>query len=203
MKISVTILAAGRSQRMGDLNKLLLLIDDKPMIYSVCKMVLDAKINQVVLVTGYQNNEVEKSIPKGIDTIVYNKNWESGMMSSIYAGMSKLEKDIDGNMIVLGDMPLISTMTINKIIIEFNNHNGNQIVYPTYENKQANPVVFPRKYFPEILNLKGDRGCKKLLKKYPGDAVGIPINTDDVVIDCDTRDDYFMVEKKLLNNVQT
>jgi len=203
MKISVTILAAGGSQRMGDLNKLLLLIDDKPMIYSVCKMVLDAKINQVVLVTGYQNNEVEKSIPKGIDTIVYNKNWESGMMSSIYAGMSKLEKDIDGNMIVLGDMPLISTMTINKIIIEFNNHNGNQIVYPTYENKQANPVVFPRKYFPEILNLKGDRGCKKLLKKYPGDAVGIPINTDDVVIDCDTRDDYFMVEKKLLNNVQT
>jgi len=203
MKISVTILAAGGSQRMGDLNKLLLLIDDKPMIYSVCKMVLDAKINQVVLVTGYQNNEVENSIPKGIDTIVYNKNWESGMMSSIYAGMSKLEKDIDGNMIVLGDMPLISTMTINKIIIEFNNHNGNQIVYPTYENKQANPVVFPRKYFPEILNLKGDRGCKKLLKKYPGDAVGIPINTDDVVIDCDTRDDYFMVEKKLLNNVQT
>ena len=59
------------------------------------------------------------------------------------------------------------------------------------------------KYFAEILNSKGDKGCKKVLKKYPGDAVGIPINSDEVIIDCDTRDDYFLVENKLLNNVQT
>ena len=203
MKIAVTILAAGGSTRMGDLNKLLLLIDGKPMIYSVCRMVLDAKVNQIILVTGYQNNKVEKAIPKEINKIVYNRNWESGMMSSIYAGMSKLEKDVDGNMIVLGDMPLISTITIKKIIGEFNKHNGNHIVYPIYENRQANPVIFPRKYFSEILNSKGDRGCKKVLKKYPGDAVGIPVNSDEVIIDCDTRDDYFLVENKLLNNVQT
>ena len=62
MKIAVTILAAGGSTRMGDLNKLLLLIDDKPIIYSVCRMVLDARVNQIILVTGYQNNEVEKSV---------------------------------------------------------------------------------------------------------------------------------------------
>ena len=203
MKIAVTILAAGGSTRMGDHNKLLLLINDKPMIYSVCRMVLDAKVNQIILVTGYQNNEVEKSIPKGINKIVYNRNWESGMMNSIHAGMSKLEKDVDGNMIVLGDMPLINTMTINKIIRKFTKHNGNHIVYPIYGDKQANPVIFPRKYFPEILNSKGDRGCKKVLKKYSGDSIGIYIDSDEVIIDCDTRDDYFLIEKKLINNVQT
>ena len=203
MKIAVTILAAGGSTRMGDFNKLLLLIDNKPIIYSVCRMVLDARVNQIILVTGYQNNEVEKSIPKGINKIVYNRDWESGMMSSIYAGMSKLEKDVDGNMIVLGDMPLISTMTINKIIGEFNKHDGNHIVYPIYGDRQANPVIFPRKYFPEILNSKGDKGCKKVLKKYPGDSVGIHINSDEVIIDCDTKDDYFLIEKKFTNNVQT
>ena len=203
MKIAVTILAAGGSTRMGEFNKLLLLIDDKPMIYSVCRMVLDAKVNQIILVTGYQNKEVEKSIPKGINKIVYNRNWESGMMSSIYAGMSKLEKDVDGNMIVLGDMPLISTMTINKIIGEFNKHDGKRIVYPIYGDRQANPVIFPRKYFTEILNSKGDKGCKIVLKKYPGDSVGIHINSDEVIIDCDTRDDYFLIEKKLINHVQT
>ena len=203
MKIAVTILAAGGSKRMGEFNKLLLLIDDRPMIYSVCKMVLDAKVNQIILVTGYQNKKVEKSIPKGIYTIVNNVEWENGMMSSIYAGMSRLDKDVEGNMIVLGDMPLISTRTINKIIEEFKKNNGNHIVYPVYNSRQANPVIFPRKYFPEILSSKGDKGCKKVLKKYPGDALGIPINTDEVIIDCDTRDDYFLVEKKLLNNVQT
>ena len=203
MKIAVTILAAGGSTRMGDHNKLLLLIDGKPMIYSVCRMVLDAKVNQIILVTGYQNNEVEQSIPKGINKIVCNRNWESGMMSSIHAGMSRLEKDVDGNMIVLGDMPLISTMTINKIIRKFSKYNGNHIVYPIYDDKQANPVIFPRKYFPEILNSKGDRGCKKVLKKYPRDSIGIDIDSDEVIIDCDTRDDYFLIEKKLINNVQT
>ena len=203
MKIAVTILAAGGSTRMAELNKLLLLIDGKPMIYSVCKMVLDAKVNQIILVTGYQNKKVEKSIPKGIYTIVNNVEWENGMMSSIYAGMSRLDKDVEGNMIVLGDMPLISTRTINKIIEEFKKHNGNHIVYPVYNSRQANPVIFPRKYFSEILSSKGDKGCKRVLKKYPGDAVGIPINTDEVIIDCDTRDDYFLVENKLLNNVQT
>jgi len=150
------------------------------------------------------NNEIGLSrIPKGINKIVYNRDWESGMMSSIYAGMSKLEKDVDGNMIVLGDMPLINTMTINKIIGEFNKHDGNHIVYPIYGDRQANPVIFPRKYFPEILNSKGDKGCKKVLKKYPGDSVGIHINSDEVIIDCDTKDDYFLIEKKFINNVQT
>tara|TARA_B100000886_G_scaffold53693_1_gene32995 strand:+ start:34 stop:645 length:612 start_codon:yes stop_codon:yes gene_type:complete len=203
VKISVIILAAGGSKRMGEPNKLLLLIDGKPMIHSVCKMVLGARVNQVVLVTGYQSNKIEKSIPEGINTIVHNRKWESGMMSSICAGMSRLDKDVEGNMIVLGDMPLISTITINRIIKEFNKHSGKHIIYPEYNNRQANPVIFPRKYFPEILKSKGDNGCKKVLKKYPGNAVGIPINTDEVIIDCDTRDDYLLIEKKLLNNVKT
>ena len=98
MKISVIILAAGGSKRMGELNKLLLLIDGKPMIHSVCKMVLGARVNQIVLVTGYQSNKIEKSIPEGINTIVHNRKWESGMMSSICAGMSRLDKDVEGNM---------------------------------------------------------------------------------------------------------
>ena len=201
MKIAVTILAAGGSKRMGNLNKLLLLLNDRSIIYRVCKMVLDAEVDQIILVTGHQNKEVEKSIPEGINTIVYNKNWEKGMMTSIYAGMCGMDNDVDGNMIILGDMPLISTVTINKIIQEFNKYNGNHIVYPIYDNKQANPVIFPKKYFPEILSSKGDKGCKKVLKKYPRDALGIQINSDEVIIDCDTRDDYFSVEKKLLNNV--
>ena len=44
---------------------------------------------------------------------------------------------------------------------------------------------------------------QKVLKKYPGDSIGVHIKSDEVIIDCDTRDDYLLVEKKLLNNVQT
>ncbi len=202
MKISSTILAAGSSKRMGYLNKLLLLVDNKPIIYSVCKTVLKTKIDQIILVTGYQNLEIEKVIPKEISNIIYNKNWSEGMMSSIYAGMSNLDDDIDGNLIILGDMPLVTVDTLNLLIDEFKTCNGNHIVYPIYKARQANPVIFPKKYFSEILGSRGDKGCKKVLKKYPGDAIGVNINSDEVIIDCDTRDDYLLVEKKLLNDVQ-
>jgi len=203
MKLSATILAAGSSKRMGDLNKLLLLVDNKPIIYSVCKTVMATNIDQIILITGHQNIQIEKAIPNEISNVVYNQNWEHGIMSSIYAGMSKLDKDIDGNMIVLGDMPLITVDTINLLIDEFYKCNGNHIVYPIYNARQANPVIFPKKYFSEILTSQGDKGCKKVLKKYPGDAVGVRIDSDEVIVDCDTRDDYLLVEKKILNNVQT
>ena len=203
MKLSATILAAGASKRMGDLNKLLLQIDNKPIIYSVCKTALGSKLDQIILVTGYENLKIEKTVPRGIDNIAYNKNWRQGMMSSIYAGLSNLDDDVDGNMIILGDMPLITEHTINLLIDEFKISNGDRIVYPIYEARQANPVIFPKKYFAEILDSEGDKGCKKVLKKYPGDAVGVHINSDEVIVDCDTRDDYLLVEKKLLNNVQT
>ena len=58
MRIGVTILAAGSSKRMGNQNKLLLLVNNKPILYILCKSVLKADINQVVLVTGYQKNKI-------------------------------------------------------------------------------------------------------------------------------------------------
>ena len=203
MKISATILAAGASSRMGDVNKLLLLINKIPVIKIVCETIIKVKLDQVVLVTGYQSNEIKKVVPDKINEIIYNKNWKEGMMSSIYAGMSRLNNNIDGNLIVLGDMPLISVQTINILINTFKKNEGRNIVYPQYNSKQANPVIFPRKYFSEILISNGDRGCKKVLKKYPEDAIGININSDEVILDCDTRDDYLLVQKRKLNNVQT
>ena len=63
---------------------------------------------------------------------------------------------------------------------------------------QANPVIFPKKYFQEILSTSGDRGCKKVLKQYPDDAVGVSIDLPEVVFDCDNEDDYF----RLLEEIQ-
>ena len=191
MKISATILAAGQSLRMDNDNKLLLPIEGVAIIQLVCKTVLSANINPVIVVTGYENEIVSQAIPKEVDNIVYNSDWNSGMSSSIYKGISSLPENVDGNMIVLGDMPMISTDTLQLLIDQFIKQKGRLIIYPIYEDRQANPVIFPKKYFSEILSSTGDRGCKKVLKQYPEDAIGIPIQSQEVVLDCDTKDDYF------------
>ena len=191
MKISATILAAGQSLRMDNDNKLLLPIEGVAIIQHVCKTVLSANINPVIVVTGYENEIVSHAIPKEVDNIVYNSDWNSGMSSSIYKGISSLPENVDGNMIVLGDMPMISTDTLQLLIDQFIKQKGRLIIYPIYEDRQANPVIFPKKYFSEILSLTGDRGCKKILKQYAENVIGIPIQSQEVVLDCDTKDDYF------------
>ena len=72
MKISATILAAGRSSRMGEKNKLLLPVNGLPMIHLVCETVISAELNPVIVVTGFDHENVDRVIPKRIDKIVFN-----------------------------------------------------------------------------------------------------------------------------------
>ncbi len=197
MKISATILAAGQSSRMEDDNKLLLPINEAPMISHVCKTVLAAGLDPVVVVTGFESDLVTQAIPTVINEIIYNSYWRSGMASSIYEGLSALPQNVAGNMIVLGDMPMLSKNTLDLLIDEFIVQQGDHIIYPIYEERQANPVIFPKKYFQEILSTTGDHGCKKVLKQYPDNAVGVLIGLPEVVFDCDNEDDYFRLLEEM------
>ena len=196
MIISATILAAGGSSRMDDENKLLLPFQGSLVINQVCNTILNSGLKPVIVVTGFEHKKIKKALPKSIDQIIHNPEWEDGMAGSIYAGMSILPDTVDGNMIVLGDMPLLTTHTLNRLIEQFCVHEGKQIIYPVYSGQQANPVIFPRKYFNEILSSSGDKGCKKVLIQYPDDAVEVLVDSDEVILDCDTKDDYFrMIEQ--------
>ena len=193
MIISATILAAGGSSRMEDENKLLLPFQESLVINQVCNTILNSGLKPVIVVTGFEHKKIEKALPKSIDQIIHNPEWEDGMAGSIYAGMSILPDTVDGNMIVLGDMPLLTTHTLKQLIEQFCVHEGKQIIYPVYSGQQANPVIFPRKYFNEILSSTGDKGCKKVLKQYPDDAVEVLVDSNEVILDCDTKDDYFRI----------
>ena len=196
MIISATILAAGGSSRMKDENKLLLPFQESLVINQVCNTILNSGLKPVIVVTGFEHKKIEKALPKSIDQIIHNPEWEDGMAGSIYAGMSILPDTVDGNMIVLGDMPLLTTHTLKQLIEQFCVHEGKQIIYPVYSGQQANPVIFPRKYFKEILSSTGDKGCKKVLKQYPDDAVEVLVDSNEVILDCDTKDDYFRIVSK-------
>ena len=200
MNISATILAAGSSQRMGD-NKLLLPFQDNTLINVVCKTIIDSYLKPVFVVTGFENKKVVESLPKSIDKIIYNEDWSRGMATSINKAISSLPNNIDGNMIVLGDMPLITVKTINKLHQVFLNNNGNKIIYADYLGKQANPVIFPRKFFDEILHLNGDKGCKKIIYKNRKSSIGVPIDSSEVIFDCDTKDDYSDLVSMKIDNV--
>ena len=201
MNISATILAAGSSERMEEANKLLLPYRSEALIKIVSKMLIDSLLDPIFIVTGYEHDKVVKLLPKSLDNIIYNKDWHKGMSRSIYKAISSLPANIDGNMIVLGDMPLIKVETINKLRSAFLNNNGEKIIYAEYFGKQANPVIFPKKYFKEMLLLKGDNGCKDIISQNRKNTLGVSVDSSEVIFDCDTKGDYSDLVSKISINV--
>ena len=87
-------------------------------------MLIDSLLDPIFIVTGYEHDKVVKLLPKSLDNIIYNKDWRKGMSRSIYKAISSLPRHIDGNMIVLGDMPLITVKTLNELKSVFLSNNG-------------------------------------------------------------------------------
>ena len=117
MNISATILAAGSSQRMHGNNKLLLPFKDKTLINAVCQTIIDSNLEPIFVVTGFENNKVAKALPKSIDKIIYNKDWQKGIAQSINKAIISLPKNIDLNNIIIAYEPVwsIGTGLIPKI----------------------------------------------------------------------------------------
>jgi molybdenum cofactor cytidylyltransferase len=201
LNISATILAAGSSERMEEANKLLLPYRSEALIKIVSKMLIDSLLDPIFIVTGYEHDKVVKLLPKSLDNIIYNKDWRKGISRSIYKAISSLPRHIDGNMIVLGDMPLITVKTLNELKSVFLSNNGEKIIYAEYFGKQANPVIFPKKYFKEMLLLKGDNGCKDIISQNRKNTLGVSVDSSEVIFDCDTKGDYSDLVSKISTNV--
>ena len=181
---------------MGNTNKLLLLYKGKSLINITCDTLINSKLEPILVITGFDHKKITNSLPKAIDSVIYNDNWSEGISTSINLAISSLPDIIDGNMIVLADMPLIKVKTINKLREAFVKHNGEKIIYADYLGRQANPVIFPKKYFNDISILKGDTGCKKIINQNKINSLGIAIDSSEVVFDCDTEEDYSNLIKK-------
>ena len=189
---------------MDNTNKLLLIIDGNPMVKRVCESVLATGFDPVVVVTGFEKDKVEAALNKLELQFTHNSHWAEGMATSIFSGLVALPDKTDGNLIVLGDMPFVSVETLEKLKNSFISHEGKHIIYPKHDDQQGNPVLFPQKYFDEIMSSTGDRGCKRVLRKYPDDAVPVPIDSNEVILDCDTNEDYLKLKYHYEElNVQT
>jgi len=198
MKIASILLAAGGSVRMGGKNKLLFTINGKTMIDAVCEIVETADFSPILVITGYDEQNVKLALNDRNVEFVHNHEWQLGMSSSIKKGILALPKDVFGCIIILGDMPLVSDTILIRLKKTFLEFQGKKIIYPIHNNCQANPVLFPRKYFKEILSISGDKGCKSILRDFPADSISVPVKSNGVIIDCDTKNDF----SKLLNKME-
>ncbi|MFB0515119.1 MAG: NTP transferase domain-containing protein [Candidatus Neomarinimicrobiota bacterium] len=198
MKIAAIVLAAGSSDRMSPGNKLLLPVQGKPIIIKSLDNVIQAGYAPVVVVLGCEMESVREVLVGRRVDVAANPDWEKGLSSSIKVGIRSLPENLAGALLMLADMPLVQVATLINLKKRFLAGDGTKIVFPTYGKRQGNPVLFPARLFPELLELEGERGAKSLLRKYAADAVPVPVQSDEVLMDCDTPEDY----RRILSRIE-
>jgi len=188
--LAAIVLAAGASERFGTDNKLVAPIGGKPLVRGVAEAVLAADVADVVVVTGCDAAQIEAALSGLSVRFVPNADWQTGMGASIAAGANALGEDIDGAFVVPGDMPFLSEALLRSLAAAFARHGSQAIVYPaTPDGAQRNPVLWPRRFFPQLKELSGPAGAKQILQSLKADSVAVPVADATVFADIDTRAD--------------
>jgi len=190
--ISAIVLAAGQSIRMGDDNKLVKKYKNRYLINHILNTLIKSKIEKIIVVLGFEKSRVRKIIIKNKKiNFVFNKNYKSGMSSSIKAGLKRISERSIGFLIVQADMPLISKKIINSLCYAIENNNK-EIVVPIYKRNIGNPIGFKSSMIKILNKTKGDSGAKKMIKRNKKKLSLIKVNSKSIFKDFNTQRDFLL-----------
>lgn len=194
--IAAVILAAGQSRRMGQ-NKLLLDLNGKPLLCHVIDQALALEFSEIVVVAGHQVDDIRAAIGDRPVRIVLAPDYADGMSASLKAGIDNLKPETDAAMILLGDMPQVSAPLLRRMIAAYNPVEGRTIVLPVHEGKRGNPVLWDRRFFPEMRQLAGDVGARHLIGEHAEQVAEIAVDDRAILRDIDTPEAYAKLQQDL------
>ena len=190
--ISAILLAAGQSKRMNGDNKLIKKYNKKYLINHIIDTLIKSRVDKIIVVLGFQSSKVRKiTIKNKKINFVYNKNYKSGMASSIKTGLKRVSKKNIGFLIVQADMPLISKNIINSICYAIKN-NKKEIIAPTYKGKIGNPVGFKISIIKKLNKIREDYGAKKMIQKNKIKLALIKVRSKSILKNFNTQKDFLI-----------
>jgi len=189
-RIAALILAAGRSTRMGDANKLTQEVGLKPMISHVTDATLSAHVDEIILITGHQQDQIIHALGGRPLTHVHNPDYADGLSTSIQTGIREAlacTPPVDAALILLGDMPFITADMINRLVDAYSPTDDRMIVVPKVNGKRGNPVLWDASFFSELQALTGDVGAKHLIAEHENLVAEVEFDNDAPLTDIDTQ----------------
>ena len=185
MSVAALILAAGRSTRMGS-NKLLEELHGKPLVRHVAEAALASKAQPVFVITGHESERVRAALD-GLDLrFIYNPDYADGLSTSLKAGVAAFPAEVTGVVVLLGDMPLVTSEAINAVIVAYEASPQSIAAVPVYDGEWGNPVLLSRGLFNAVQELEGDAGARTLLSLRTSEGSEVPVPNNAVLIDLDT-----------------
>lgn len=189
-RVAGVILAAGGSSRLGR-PKQLIEWRGRPLVWHAAQTAFDAGLSPVVVVTGAGATAVGDAVGGQAVEIVYNARWESGQSTSVRAGVEAVIGRVEAICFLLADMPRVPSELIRREV-EVHRRTLSPLVAPWAGGRWANPAVFDRSVFEDLLSLRGDRGGRALFDRYPV----LRVEWDEsILLDVDTPGDLERLER--------
>ncbi len=186
MPIAGIILAAGGSSRFGQ-SKPLLRWREKPFVRQVAETALQAGLDPVVLIAGFNGEQVRAAVQDLPVQVVMNTDWMAGQTTSVIAGLRVLPARTGAAMFLLADQPQISPAVLTALI-ERHRQTLGPIIALLVQGKRANPVLFDRATFPALATVTGDSGGRQVFSRFK--VSWLEWNDANLLLDVDTPEDY-------------
>lgn len=187
--ISVILLAAGESSRLGR-PKQLLPYDGQTLLQHSLQVANASNAHPIVVVLGAHADAIKGETDNNTAHVVINAEWQEGMASSIRSGIKALVEispSAEGAILMVCDQPFVTPSLLNDLIAAHHG-TGHLIVTCGYENMFGPPTLFHKSMFPELLRLKGDTGARSVLRQHADAVEVIPFPEGN--LDIDTAADY-------------
>lgn len=185
--IAALVLAAGRSTRFGDENKLLALYEGKPMLAHALDLARQVVAGPVLVVTGHEAALVGAAAAGSGVQLVHNPAYAEGLAGSLKAGLAALPAETEAAFVLLGDMPRVKPETLRQLLQAMAEQPAPEAFVPVHEGQWGNPVLIRRGLFAAMQGLSGDQGARKLLMTRRDHVAEVPVADAGVLADFDTK----------------
>ena len=165
-KVATVILAAGYSSRMGCF-KPMLPLGGSSALERIINVARSAGSTDIYVVTGHNDTVLAATLEQMKVRQIHNPTFDTGMYSSIAAGVSGLAADVDACLILPVDIPLVRKATLERLI-EHRPAKQTVVLYPTFRGQRGHPPRIQRALFSKIIEAQAasdNGGLKHLLER--------------------------------------
>jgi molybdenum cofactor cytidylyltransferase len=172
MNVTVVILAAGASSRLGR-PKQLVQFQGRSLLRRAAETACASSAGEVLAVLGYDASEMRRDLEGLRLRVLENPLWREGIGSTIRHAINSLPPASDGALLMVCDQPRLTAAHLDALIEAFS-RTPDRPVASAYGGSSGVPALFPRTLFGELLLLKGDRGAKRVLLAHKEELIDLP-----------------------------
>jgi molybdenum cofactor cytidylyltransferase len=190
--LHAAILAAGAATRFGSPKQLVRLAGSPVLHQAIANASLVAG-HSVTVVLGAHAREIGPALRQSAVSVVVNRDWEEGLASSIRAAVHSAPAGSEGLMLVLADQVAVTGDDLKRLYAAWRRHPV-LIAAALHGGAPGLPAIFPRWTFPDLLELRGDRDPRLVIRRNVDQVVRVPMQN--AAIDLDTPEDLLEIEAK-------